>query len=213
MPWNTGTACAPMTVPHMSRPPCHGKREQQTKMRFVNVIGFGNATEPEKTNYRHKYGSRTENLDAPEECKMTAGSSKPLILGSGRYSKSSGSWSGNKSLKAGISWRAGIPDPRSFRTETAASASGLRSGVTMMCLLPVFSIRWATPGTEFRGEMGKAVPSARTIPSFAVAYVIVSERQSTMRQRGKVEKHGWVFLTRVGQHRNDRLCAADLRFG
>jgi len=37
----------------MSRPPCHGKREQLTQVRFVYVIGFGKATEPEKKK-RHR---------------------------------------------------------------------------------------------------------------------------------------------------------------
>ena len=60
IPWNTGTACPPITIPHMSRSPCHGKREQQIQMRFVNVIAFGNATEPEKNNRHHKYRSQTE---------------------------------------------------------------------------------------------------------------------------------------------------------
>ena len=33
-----------------------------------------------------------------------------------------------------------------------------------------------------------------------------------MNQRGKMEGHGRVFLTGVGQHRNDRLHVADLWF-
>ena len=52
IPWNTGTACPPIMMPHMSRPPCHGKCEQPTQVRFVNVIGFGKATEPEKKHHR-----------------------------------------------------------------------------------------------------------------------------------------------------------------
>jgi hypothetical protein len=48
--WNAGRACALMTVPHMSRPPCHGKREKVTQLRFETVTGFGNATEPRDKN-------------------------------------------------------------------------------------------------------------------------------------------------------------------
>jgi hypothetical protein len=59
IPWKTGNACAPMTVPHMSRPPCHGDREQQSQTRFVKAIGFGNETEPGNNNH-HEYRSRTK---------------------------------------------------------------------------------------------------------------------------------------------------------
>ena len=38
--WNTGRACAPMTVPHKSRPPCHGKREKLIQLWFVKMTGF-----------------------------------------------------------------------------------------------------------------------------------------------------------------------------
>jgi len=44
----------------MSRPPYHGKREKVTQLRFVAVIGFGNATEPENNNHHHECRSRTE---------------------------------------------------------------------------------------------------------------------------------------------------------
>ena len=47
-------------------------------------------------------------------------------------------------------------------------------------------MRWAAPEAELPGEIGKAVPSARTIPSSVIAYVIVSKRQDTGGQRDKM---------------------------
>ena len=46
----------------MSRPPYHGKREQQTQMRFVKVTGFGNATEPEEERCHRQHQPQTETL-------------------------------------------------------------------------------------------------------------------------------------------------------
>ena len=177
----------------MSRPPYHGKRDQEIQMRFVRVTGFGNATEP-KNNDNHKYNLQTRHLDAPEECKRQTMSSRPLSLGSGRYSKFSESSSGNKSLKAGINWTTGISDPCSFMMIIAASVRGLKSGVTIMYLLPVLSIRWAIAEAEFLGEIVKAAASERIIPSSVVAYVIASRRQCIVCQRGRIEKHdGYLF--------------------
>ena len=114
---------------------------------------------------------------------------------------------GNKSLKAGIDWTTGILNPCSFKIATDASVRDLRSGVTIMYLLPVLSIRWATAEAEFLGEIAKATPSARMIPSWVVAYVIVSRNQHIVCQHGRTEEHGGMFIlfTRIGQHRDDRL--------
>jgi len=60
MAWNTGSACAPITLPHISRPPYHTERAQQIQTRFVKVIGFGNATEPENNNHRRECRSQTK---------------------------------------------------------------------------------------------------------------------------------------------------------
>lgn len=114
-------------------------------------------------------------LHTPEECKIQIGSSVPLVFNSGRYSKSSESSSGNKSLKVGISWTTGVVDPWSFKIAIVASISGLRSGVAITCWVPVLLMRWATPAAEFLGEIAKATHSARIIPSFVVPYVIVSK--------------------------------------
>lgn len=101
---------------------------------------------------------------------MQTGSSMSLILGSGRYSKSSDSSSGrgNKSSNAGISRITGASEPCSFWIEIAAFRSGSRSGVVMMCLLPVLLMSWAIPAAEFLGEAAKGTYSARIIPSLMV---------------------------------------------
>ena len=173
MAWNTGTPCALMTVPHRSRPPCHGKRERLSQLRFVKMTGFGYETEPEK-NVNIDHSKRC--LYTPEECRIQIGSSGPLqVFGSRRYSKSSESLSGNKSLKVGINWITGICDPCSLRIAIVVSISGLTSGVIMMCWVPVLFMRWATPTAEFLGETTKATHSARMIPNSVVPYVIVSK--------------------------------------
>ena len=155
---------------------------------------------------------RPRRLNIPEECRIQMGSSKPLFLGSGRYSKSSESSSGNTSLKVGISWTTGTLDPCFFKMLVAASTSGLRSCVTKVCWLPVLLIRWATPAAEFLGETAKATHSARMIPSFVVPYVRTSRRQGIGASKKELAERNGKLFTRVGQHRDHRLLAADLRF-
>jgi len=149
-------------------------------------------------------------LDTPEECIIQIGSSKPLSLSSGRYSKYPESSSGNKYLKAGIDWTTGILDPFSFKIAIVASMSGLRSCVIMMHWHPVLSIRWAVAEAEFLGDIVKTTLSTRMIPSAVVAYTIVSGRKGTMSQRDKMEGNGRMFFTRIGQQCNDGLHSAGL---
>lgn len=115
------------------------------------------------------------------------------MFGSGRYSKSSESSSGNRSLKDGISWTRGVVCPCSFIIVVVASMSGLRSCVIIICCAPVLLRRWATATAEFLGETAKATHPARIIPSLVVPYVIVSKSV------GKRRVNAAEWMNSVGQ--------------
>lgn len=143
---------------------------------------------------------------------MQTGSSTLLFRGSGRYSKSFESSSGNKSLKVGMNWTTGISDISPFNVEIAASISGLRSGATITSRDPVLLMRFATAAAEFLGEIAKATHSARMMPSSVAPYVIVSRRKCIKGQYSTTEEREASSLTRVGQQGNYLLHPTNLRF-